>query len=159
MEVPLLSAAAEGPYVDLRGFSATIGPEDTTYYLHEHGKAIPFKPRGVSVPDRCPRSGAGGYPVSATFTWWEGLEPSHVVTRVPCPKQAPTRDRVRAHRADRRTSVASSASGHDRVCAECGSTQSKLANSTGIDSQIKLAEVFGPPRGYWRRGLFVRSYR
>jgi hypothetical protein len=84
MEVPLLSAASEGPYVDLRGFTATIGPEDTTYYLHEHGKAIPFKPRGVSVPDHCPRI---GYPVDATFTWWEGLEPSRAVTRVPCPKR------------------------------------------------------------------------
>jgi hypothetical protein len=81
LEVPLLLAAPEGPYVDLRGFETTIGPEHITYYIHRHGRAIPFKPRGLSVPERCPR---GGYPVRASFTWWEGGEASHALTRVPC---------------------------------------------------------------------------
>lgn len=82
MDVPLFSAAPEGPYVALRRLHVTIGPQDVTYYLHEHGRAIPFKPRGVSVPNRCPR---GGYPVDATLTWWEDPEASHALARVPCP--------------------------------------------------------------------------
>ncbi len=83
-EVPLLLAAPEGPYTALRGFSSTIGPRDITYYLHRHGRAIPFKPRGVSVPERCPR---GGYPVAASFTWWQSAERSHALTHVPCPRR------------------------------------------------------------------------
>lgn len=83
-EVPLLLAAPEGPFTALRGFSSTIGPQDITYYLHRHGRAIPFTPRGVSVPDRCPR---GGYPVRASFTWWQSGERSHAITHVPCPRR------------------------------------------------------------------------
>lgn len=114
IEVPLLLAAIEGPYIDLRGFSTTIGPEHITYYLHRHGRATPFTPRGLSVPDRCPRNGAGrarggvgngpgragggaagvgGYPVRATFTWWESSETSHAITRIPCAKRSGKRGR------------------------------------------------------------------
>ncbi len=104
MELPLFSAAAEGPYVALRSFKATIGPDAVTYYLHEHGRAIPFKPRGVAVPDRCPRGGGlggvGGYPVQASFTWW-GLEGTSTArTRVACPRGGP--DARHARRARRR---------------------------------------------------------
>lgn len=83
IEAPLLAATPEGPYLDVRGFDFTIGPEGLTYYLHEHGRAIPFKPHGLTVPDRCPR---GGYPVEAAFTWWEATEVSRANTHVRCPR-------------------------------------------------------------------------
>lgn len=88
IEVPLLLAATEGPFTALRSFTSTIGPENITYYTHKHGKATPFKPRGLSVPDRCPHDGgASGFPVEASFTWWESNETSRAVTHIPCPRQ------------------------------------------------------------------------
>jgi hypothetical protein len=81
--VPLISSVPGGPDVSVVSVQTTIGPSHLTYYRHAHGRRIPFHPRGVSIPERCPR---GGFPFAAEFTFQDG---SHVATStaVPCPSQ------------------------------------------------------------------------
>jgi hypothetical protein len=79
--VPLISSVPGGPDVSVVSVQTTIGPSHLIYYKHVHGRRIPFHPRGVSVPERCPR---GGFPFAAEFAFQDG---SHVAasTAVPCP--------------------------------------------------------------------------
>jgi hypothetical protein len=72
---------AGGPDVSIVSVQATIGPSHLTYYKHVHGRLVPFSPRGVSVPERCPR---GGFPFAAEFTFQDGSSAS-AQTTVPCP--------------------------------------------------------------------------
>lgn len=80
---PLIDAWPEGPDVGLLAFHATIGPEHLTYYRSEGGRRIAFAPRGISVPERCPRH---GFPIAATFSWWSVPGTRSASTRVPCPR-------------------------------------------------------------------------
>jgi hypothetical protein len=82
-EVPQLPVWPEGPDIRLLGLNSTIGPEGLTYYRRTNGRTVSFSPRGVSVPGRCPR---GGFPVSATFSWWTAQATSRASTHVPCPR-------------------------------------------------------------------------
>jgi hypothetical protein len=79
--VPPVSSVPGGPDVSIVSVQTTIGPSHLTYYRRSHGRLVPFTPRGVSVPERCPR---GGFPFAAEFTFQDG---SHATgsTTVPCP--------------------------------------------------------------------------
>ncbi len=79
--VPLISSVPGGPDVSVLSVTSTIGPSHLTYYRHSHGRLVPFTPRGVAVPERCPK---GGFPFAAQFTFLDG---SHTAasTTVPCP--------------------------------------------------------------------------
>ncbi len=79
--VPLVTSVPDGPDVSLVSVQATIGPSHLVYYKHVHGKLVPFHPRGVSVPERCPR---GGFPFDAAFTFEDGSYTT-AQTVVPCP--------------------------------------------------------------------------
>jgi hypothetical protein len=83
--VPLVTSVPNGPDVSVVSVTTTIGPSHLTYYKHVHGRLVAFHPRGVSVPERCPR---GGFPFTAAFTFQEGAHAS-ASTTVPCP---PSRD-------------------------------------------------------------------
>jgi hypothetical protein len=82
-EVPLLSAWPDGPDIGLLSFRSTIGPDRITYYRRVGHRIVAFKPRGLTLPKRCPR---GGFPVGATFTWWTLAGTATATTHVPCPK-------------------------------------------------------------------------
>lgn len=82
-EVPQLPVWTFGPNIALIRFKSTIGPDRITYYRRVHGRRVAFSPRGLTLPDQCPR---GGFPVSAVFTWWTDEAPSAAATRVPCPR-------------------------------------------------------------------------
>lgn len=82
-EVPSLPVWPLGPDIGLMRFASTIGPDGLTYYRRVRGRTVAFKPRGVSVPDRCP---AGGFLVSAVFNWWTIDGAANASTRVPCPR-------------------------------------------------------------------------
>lgn len=84
-DVPLVTSVPGGPDVSIVSVQATIGPSHLTYYKHVHGRLVPFRPRGVSVPERCPR---GGFPFSAEFTFLDGSSTS-AQTAVPCPPRRP----------------------------------------------------------------------
>jgi hypothetical protein len=79
--VPLVASVPGGPDVSIVSVTSTIGPSHLTYYKHVHGRLVPFRPRGVSVPERCPR---GGFPFVAEFTFQDGSHTS-ATTTVPCP--------------------------------------------------------------------------
>ncbi len=79
--VPLVTSVPGGPDVSILSVTSTIGPSHLTYYKHVHGRLVPFRPRGVSVPERCPR---GGFPFAASFTFQDGAHTS-AQTTVPCP--------------------------------------------------------------------------
>ncbi|HEY2719475.1 MAG TPA: hypothetical protein VGI52_07575 [Solirubrobacteraceae bacterium] len=79
--VPLVTSVPGGPDVSIVEVKATIGPRRLTYYRRVHGRLQPFRPRGVAVPERCPR---GGFPFSAQFTFDDGSAAS-AETSVPCP--------------------------------------------------------------------------
>jgi hypothetical protein len=79
--VPLVTSVPGGPDVSIVSVTSTIGPSHLIYYKHVRGHLVSFHPRGVAVPERCPR---GGFPFAAEFTFQDG---SHATasTTVPCP--------------------------------------------------------------------------
>jgi hypothetical protein len=79
--VPLVPTWPGGPNVAVTSFSSTLGPRGLTYLRHVGGHYVPFHPKGISVPSRCP---AGGFPFLATLSFLDG---SRVTARhvVPCP--------------------------------------------------------------------------
>ncbi len=79
--VPLVTSVPGGPDVSIVSVTSTIGPSHLTYYKYVHGRRVPFKPRGVSVPERCPR---GGFPFAAEFDFQDGSSTS-AQTTVSCP--------------------------------------------------------------------------
>lgn len=79
--VPLVTSVPGGPDVSIVNVKTSIGPNHLTYYKRVHGRRVAYKPRGVSVPERCPR---GGFPFAANFTFEEGSTASAQVS-VPCP--------------------------------------------------------------------------
>lgn len=81
IEAPLLPAWFEGPDIALTRLAATIGPKGVTYYRHEDGITLAYKPRGFSVPSRCPPN---GYPFQAIFHFYNGATAS-TNDRAPCP--------------------------------------------------------------------------
>jgi hypothetical protein len=82
-EVPPLPVWPAGPDIGLMRFSSTIGPDRLTYYRRVGHRIVAFKPRGLTLPKRCPR---GGFPVGASFTWWTLAGTATATTRVPCPR-------------------------------------------------------------------------
>jgi hypothetical protein len=79
--VPLVASVPGGPDVSIVNVQSTIGPAHLTYYKHVHGRRVAFHPRGVAVPERCPR---GGFPFAANFTFQDGSATT-AATTVPCP--------------------------------------------------------------------------
>jgi hypothetical protein len=81
--VPLVESVPGGPDVSIVEVQSTIGPSELTYYKRVHGRRIAFRPRGVSVPERCPRD---GFPFAARFTFEDGSQTT-TQTAVPCPRR------------------------------------------------------------------------
>jgi hypothetical protein len=81
LAVPLVSSVPGGPAVSIVRVHTTIGPAGLTYYRHRHGRRVPFRPRGIALPERCPR---GGFPIAAKFGFQDGSSTS-ASTSVPCP--------------------------------------------------------------------------
>jgi hypothetical protein len=81
--VPLVASVPGGPDVSIVDVQSTIGPSHLTYYRHSHGRLVPFRPRGVSIPEHCPR---GGFPFAASFAFQDGSRTS-ATTAVPCPRR------------------------------------------------------------------------
>jgi hypothetical protein len=80
--VPPVPSVPGGPDVSIVHVQTTIGPAGLTYYHRRHGRLVAFHPRGVSVPERCPR---GGFPFAAQFTFQDGSTTT-ASTAVPCPR-------------------------------------------------------------------------
>lgn len=79
--VPLIPSVPNGPPVSILKVSSTIGPSHLTYYKRVHGRRVAYHPRGIEIPERCPR---GGFPFKAQFTFLDGSH-AQARTAVPCP--------------------------------------------------------------------------
>jgi hypothetical protein len=79
--IPLIPTWPGGPDVAVTRMTSTIGPRGLTYYRHVDGKIVPFHPRGLAVPRRCPQ---GGFPFRADLFFLDGTSQS-ATSSVPCP--------------------------------------------------------------------------
>ena len=82
IDVPLVPSLPEAPDVAVIRLHATIGPRGLTYYERIGGKLVSYHPKGVLLPDTCPR---GGFPFTAILGFLDGTHAS-ADTAVPCPK-------------------------------------------------------------------------
>lgn len=82
--IPLIPSVPNGPPVSVLRVSSTIGPSRLTYYKRVHGRRVAYRPRGMEVPERCPR---GGFPFRAQFTFLDGSQ-AQARTAVPCPRRS-----------------------------------------------------------------------
>jgi len=80
--VPLVPSLPDSPDVAVVQMTATLGPLGITYYEQVHGRTIAYHPRGVLLPDRCPR---GGFPFAAELSFVDG-NTATARTVVPCPR-------------------------------------------------------------------------
>jgi hypothetical protein len=79
--VPLVPTLPGAPDAVLTRFDTTLGPEHVTYWEYSRGSYIPYHPRGILLPKRCPR---GGFQFSAAFAFENGTHASaHAVVRCP----------------------------------------------------------------------------
>lgn len=81
--IPLIPSVTNGPPVSILRVSSTIGPGSLTYYKRVHGRRVGYHPRGIEVPEHCPR---GGFPFFAQFTFMDGSQ-TQARTAVPCPRR------------------------------------------------------------------------
>lgn len=82
-EIPLVPSVPDGPPVSILRVSSTIGSGDLLYYKHVHGRRVAYHPRGIEVPEHCPR---GGFPFLGQFTFLDGST-TQARTTVPCPRR------------------------------------------------------------------------
>jgi hypothetical protein len=82
ISVPLVPSVPGAPYVAVVRLRSTIGPRRLTYYERVHGQLVPYRPKGIVLPTRCPH---GGFPFAATFKF---ADTSSAIARaiVPCPR-------------------------------------------------------------------------
>lgn len=80
--IPLIPTWPGGPDVSVTRMTSTIGPRGLTYYKHAHGKLVPFRPRGLEVPEHCPRH---GFPFRVDIAFLDGTHRT-AVSAVPCPR-------------------------------------------------------------------------
>jgi len=79
--VPVVPSLPGAPNVSVVQLTATIGPRGLTYYEHVRGKIIAYHPKGVLLPNHCPR---GGFRFTASLAFEDGSHTS-VSTTVHCP--------------------------------------------------------------------------
>lgn len=80
--IPLIPTWPDGPDVAVTSMTSTIGPLGLTYYRRVRGETVPFHPRGIVVPKRCPRL---GFPFRADITFMDGTHRT-ATSAVPCPR-------------------------------------------------------------------------
>jgi len=85
IKVPLVPGLPFGPNVAVVKLAMTVGPTSKIFYYERvHGKTLRYHPRGVLLPDSCPR---GGFPFAAAFGFEDGSH-ARAETTVPCPSAA-----------------------------------------------------------------------
>jgi hypothetical protein len=81
VSVPLIATLPGGPYVTLVRLQATLGPTGLIYSERIRGKLVYYRPRGILLPDRCPRR---GFRFAAELAFLDGTSRS-AHTDVACP--------------------------------------------------------------------------
>lgn len=81
IDIPLVETLPGAPYISVIHLRATVGPQRVTYFEHVGGLTLAFKPRGILLPNGCPR---GGFPFAARFGFADGTF-ANANTKVACP--------------------------------------------------------------------------
>ena len=79
--LPLVPSVPEAPDVAILRLTTTLGPTGITYYEYARGRRIPYHPRGILLPRRCP---ASGFQFAGRFVFEDGSE-AQSTTAVRCP--------------------------------------------------------------------------
>ena len=79
--VPPINSLPGAPSAALVEMHTQLGGR-LTYYEHAHGHTIAYRPRGIGLPERCPRH---GFELGATLRFTNG-QSSAARTRIPCPR-------------------------------------------------------------------------
>jgi hypothetical protein len=82
INVPVIPSVPNAPDVAVVKLTSTLGPEHLTYYEHTHGHTLAYNPKGILLPNTCPR---GGFPFTATFGFLDDTH-AYAHTTVPCPR-------------------------------------------------------------------------
>jgi hypothetical protein len=85
--VPLVPTLPGAPYISVIHLHATLGPIGVTYYEQVAGKILAYQPKGILLPDACPRR---GFPFAAEFGFLDDSKAS-AHTSIPCPAKRPHR--------------------------------------------------------------------
>lgn len=80
--IPEIKGVTGGPPVSIINVESTIGPEHLLYEKRVHGRVVHFHPKGVSLPERCPR---GGFRFQGEFSFQDGTT-VHASSTVRCPR-------------------------------------------------------------------------
>jgi hypothetical protein len=96
-KLPLVPSVPNGPDIALLGLQTTIGPAGIVYHEDIDGRTVNFRPRGILLPESCPR---GGFPFAVRLSFSGGSKASASAT-VPCPR-APGGHRTPLGRPDTR---------------------------------------------------------
>lgn len=81
MSIPLVPGLPGGPDVAVVQFRSTLGPLHLHYREDVHSHIVEYVPKGVPLPDKCPR---GGFRFLARFAFQNGSH-SQAAATVPCP--------------------------------------------------------------------------
>jgi hypothetical protein len=82
-KLPLVPSVPEAPDAALVQLTTTLGPSHITYFEYKRGHTVPYHPRGILLPRKCPR---GGFRFAAQFAFNDGSSASaHAV--VACPRR------------------------------------------------------------------------
>lgn len=80
--VPAVPSIPEAPNVAVIQLSSTLGPQHILYYEQLDGRTVAYRPKGILLPDTCPR---GGFPFAAELGFEDGSH-TRAKTTVPCPR-------------------------------------------------------------------------
>ncbi len=80
--VQAIPTAPDGPEGRIVALRATIGPSTLHYFRRVNHRRITYRPEGLSLPYRCPRT---GFRFAASFRFQDGSQ-TRAFTSIPCPR-------------------------------------------------------------------------
>jgi hypothetical protein len=80
IDVPVITGLPGGPDVAIKQIRASLGGH-LTYYEHVHGHMVAYRPKGIGLPNSCPR---GGWRLGAKLAFQNG-QSSQAGAVVACP--------------------------------------------------------------------------
>jgi hypothetical protein len=87
--VPLVPTLPGAPDISVIWLHATLGPRKVTYSEEVGGTTLAYRPKGILLPDSCPR---GGFPFAARFSFVQGsLASDRTAVACPGPERAGAR--------------------------------------------------------------------
>ncbi len=95
INAPLVSTFPEGPDLSVTRIDLVLGPSSLIYSERSHGRIVHYRPRGIPLPERCPR---GGFRFEAQMSFLDGSRAAADAT-VRCPRRRKAGRRVRVPRA------------------------------------------------------------